>query len=56
MIITDSGFWVTLVNPDDKHHQIAVNALTKINKPLITTYPVITEVQTPRSLLKAPIQ
>ena len=44
MIITDSGFWVALVNPDDKHHQIAVNALAKINEPLITTYPVITEV------------
>ena len=44
MIITDSGFWVALVNPDDNHHQVAVHALAKINEPLITTYPVITEV------------
>ena len=44
MIITDSGFWVALVNPDDSHHQDAVHALAKINEPLITTYPVITEV------------
>ena len=44
MIITDSGFWVALVNPDDNHHQTAVNTLSKINEPLITTYPVITEV------------
>lgn len=44
MIITDSGFWVALVNPEDKHHQMAFNTLAKINEPLITTYPVITEV------------
>ena len=44
MIITDSGFWVALVNPDDNHHQIAVKTLAKINEPLITTDPVITEV------------
>jgi hypothetical protein len=44
MIITDSGFWVALVNPDDNHHRVAVHTLAKINEPLITTYPVITEV------------
>ena len=44
MIITDSGFWVALVNLDDNHHQTAVHTLSKINEPLITTYPVITEV------------
>jgi len=44
MIIADSGFWVALVNPDDKHYQIAVRILKKIDEPLITTYPVITEV------------
>lgn len=44
MIITDSGFWVALVNPDDNHHQTAVHTLVNINEPLITTYPVITEV------------
>lgn len=44
MIITDSGFWVALVNPDDHHHSLAVDALGNVNEPLITTYPVITEV------------
>jgi uncharacterized protein len=44
MIVADTGFWVALVNPDDHHHQNAVNTLAKINKRLITTYPVITEV------------
>ena len=44
MIITNSGFWVALVNPDDNHHQVVVGILAKINEPLITTYPVITEV------------
>jgi len=44
VIITDSGFWVALVNPNDNYHKIAVSALEKINEPLITTYPVITEV------------
>ena len=44
MIITDSGFWVALVNSDDNHHQTAVHTLAKINEPLINTYPVITEV------------
>lgn len=44
MIIADSGFWVALVNPDDNYHHIAMASLAKINEPLITTYPVITEV------------
>jgi predicted nucleic acid-binding protein len=44
MIIADSGFWIALVNPDDKYHQIALTTLEKINEPLISTYPVITEV------------
>ena len=44
MIITDSGFWIALVNPNDNHHKSAIQSLTKINEPLVTTYPVITEV------------
>lgn len=44
MIITDSGFWVALVNPDDTHHSLAVDNLGNVEEPLITTYPVITEV------------
>ena len=34
MIITDSGFWIALVNPDDNHHQVAVNTLATINASL----------------------
>lgn len=44
MIITDSGFWVALVNPNDKYHQLALTKLANVNEPLITTYPVVTEV------------
>lgn len=44
MIIADSGFWVALGNRNDKYHSQAIFALNKINEPLITTYPVITEV------------
>ena len=44
MIITDSGFWIALVNPNDTHHQSVIQTLTKITEPLITTYPVLTEV------------
>lgn len=44
MIMTDSGFWVALVNPNDTHHHNVIQTLIKINEPLITTYPVITEV------------
>lgn len=44
MIIADSGFWVALVNPDDKYHQVAESTLININEPLITTLPVMTEV------------
>jgi uncharacterized protein len=44
MIIADTGFWIALVNPKDDYHQVAINTLSKINEPLITTYPVITEV------------
>jgi len=32
MIITDSGFWVALVNPDDNRHQTTVHTLAKIYK------------------------
>lgn len=44
MIIADSGFWIALVNPDDRFHSLALSTLTKINEPLITTYPAMTEV------------
>jgi uncharacterized protein len=51
MISTDSGFWLALANPKDSHHSSAVEALARVNEPLITTWPVITE--TSYLLLKA---
>jgi hypothetical protein len=43
MIIADTGFWLALANRKDRHHLLAKSALDKINEPLITTWPVITE-------------
>lgn len=44
MIIADTGFWVALANKKDQHHQTALNCLQKLQEPLITTWPVMTEV------------
>lgn len=43
MIIADTGFWVALVNADDKYHQVAIDAFSRLREPLITTWPVLTE-------------
>ncbi|MGB7415028.1 MAG: PIN domain-containing protein [Thermosynechococcaceae cyanobacterium] len=43
MIIVDTGFWLALANRKDDHHQQATTALTHLQEPLITTWPVITE-------------
>ena len=43
MIIADTGFWIALANADDKYHQAAVDAFSKLREPLITTWPVVTE-------------
>ena len=43
MIIADTGFWVALANADDKHHQAAIDAFSRLREPLITTWPVLTE-------------
>jgi uncharacterized protein len=44
MIIGDSGFWIALANRNDSWHQRAVVALEKLTEPLVTTWPVLTEV------------
>ncbi len=44
MILTDTGFWVALINQRDKHHAQAVQFMATCKEPLITTWPVITEV------------
>lgn len=43
MIIADTGFFVALFNPADKHHRAAVAALSTVTDSLVTTWPVLTE-------------
>lgn len=43
MIIADTGFWVALIDQQDRYHAPAEQALQKYNEPLITTWPVMTE-------------
>ena len=43
MIIADTGFFFALASKSDRYHSAAMLALERINEPLITTYPVITE-------------
>jgi len=44
MILTDTGFWLALLNAKDKYHQTATTVLDGLDEPLIVTWPVITEV------------
>ncbi len=43
MILADTGFWLALANAGDRHHAEAKRALSVIDEPLITTWPVMTE-------------
>ncbi len=43
MILTDTGFWLALINPRDKYHQRAISVTENLDERLITTWPVITE-------------
>lgn len=44
MIIADTGFWVALADNADQYHQLAISKLERLKEPLITTWPVLTEV------------
>lgn len=44
MIIADTGFWVALGNPRDDYHELALRTFATLREPLITTWPVMTEV------------
>ncbi|MEI7870040.1 MAG: hypothetical protein WCI11_19315 [Candidatus Methylumidiphilus sp.] len=44
MIIADTGFWVPLSNPKDQHHSLALRKFAELKEPLISTWPVMTEV------------
>lgn len=43
MIIADTGFRVALANDRDKYHQLAIDVLSRLDEPLITIWPVLTE-------------
>ncbi len=43
MIIVDTGVFVGLFNQRDNFHHLAKTALSSVQEPLITTYPVLTE-------------
>lgn len=43
MVIADTGFWLALINPKDRFHAAALNSLQKLEEPLISTWPVLTE-------------
>jgi len=44
MLIADSGFFYALADRSDRHHDRAVEVLEVIDEPLISTWPVLTEV------------
>ncbi len=43
MVICDTGFWVALSNPGDRHHRRAVEVASILSEDPVTTWPVITE-------------
>ncbi|MGK7891514.1 MAG: PIN domain-containing protein [Leptolyngbyaceae cyanobacterium] len=43
MIITDTGFWLALLDQRDRHHVNAKQALRQYDEDLITTWCVVTE-------------
>lgn len=44
MIAVDTGPLVALFDKDDHYHKVCVDILKEIHEPLITTWPVLTEV------------
>ena len=44
MIIADTGFWVAMFDDSDAFHAAAIKVAGRIQEPLITTLPVLTEV------------
>lgn len=44
LVIADSGYWVALGNPKDRHHERALHLFKTLDAMPITTWPVITEV------------
>ena len=43
MVLTDTGYWLALANPRDRHHQLSIDISRQLDSELIITWPVITE-------------
>jgi predicted nucleic acid-binding protein len=43
MILTDSGFWLALINKKDSHHKRTIEFVSTSSQQFITTWPVISE-------------
>jgi len=43
MLLADTEFFIALGNNDDRYHSRAIQVISTLREPLITTYPVITE-------------
>jgi predicted nucleic acid-binding protein len=43
MILADTGFFIALGNNSDLYHSRAIQVISTLREPLITTYPVVTE-------------
>jgi predicted nucleic acid-binding protein len=44
VVIVDSGAWLALANPRDRFHDRARKAVGAVREPLVSTWPVLTEV------------
>jgi predicted nucleic acid-binding protein len=43
MVLSDTGFWYAFFNSKDKFHAHSLAVMQRLDKGLITTWPVITE-------------
>jgi predicted nucleic acid-binding protein len=43
MIVADTGFFIALGNNGDNDHSKAIQIMSTLSEPLLTTYPVVTE-------------
>jgi predicted nucleic acid-binding protein len=42
-ILADSGYWIALLDHDDRHHQRAISASQTLTEQLVVTWPVLAE-------------
>jgi uncharacterized protein len=42
-ILTDSGYWIALLDRNDRHHYRAMEVTAGLNEQLVVTWPVLTE-------------